>query len=94
MQQCCRAGHCRPGLEHGLEQPLVLYALLATLLAPAQEAGLPWKEPLRFALPDFSNIDLSNIDLTKGVNAVVSRVSACGRCLVPGMCRRVPAASA
>lgn len=42
-----------------------------------QEAGFPWKEPLRFSLPDFSNIDLANIDLTAGVNAVVSPCRTC-----------------
>jgi rhodanese-related sulfurtransferase len=41
-----------------------------------QEAGFPWKEPLRFALPDFSNIDLSNIDLTAGINTVVGGAKA------------------
>lgn len=41
-----------------------------------QEAGFPWKEPLRFSLPNLSNIDLANIDLTAGVNAVVGGAKA------------------
>lgn len=66
---------------------------LAPLPSP-QEAGFPWKEPLRFSLPNLSNIDLTNIDLTAGVNAVVSPRWACSSSALPAFATKRPCSSA